>query len=161
MTDQENKMIEGLYVEMYEPLYRYANVVLKNALLAEEAVQESFRIACTKPDSLRECDNPRGWLVNTTKMVVRNSLRVRARMERMMVHMDIIWEGSMMARNDRIPTGLLFGTVAETDDFQLVQDVAEGKSVRELARKLGISENACKKRIQRAKSRLRKCLEVL
>lgn len=36
------RRIESLYMRMYEPLFEYACSVLRNATLAEEAVQETF-----------------------------------------------------------------------------------------------------------------------
>jgi len=46
MNAQQHREIEKLYVEMYELLLAYARSSLKNEALAEEAVQETFRIAC-------------------------------------------------------------------------------------------------------------------
>lgn len=41
-------------------LFTYAMALLGSETAAEEAVQESFRIACMKPEALIGSDNPRG-----------------------------------------------------------------------------------------------------
>ena len=43
---------------------------LRDHCLAEEAVQETFRIACAKADRLAESENRQGWLINTLKNVL-------------------------------------------------------------------------------------------
>ena len=46
------KFIETLYIKNASLLFHYGNIVLSNASLAEEAVQETFVIACTKQHAL-------------------------------------------------------------------------------------------------------------
>lgn len=56
---------------------------------------------------------------------------------------------------------LLFGNVSDSEDFQLLKRVAlERCTIPELAQELGISVEACKKRVQRARQRLQKKLKV-
>lgn len=54
--------IEQLYREMFDSLIAYAACSLRNYSLAEEAVQETFRIACAKQDELFASPNRRGCL---------------------------------------------------------------------------------------------------
>ncbi len=50
--------------------------------------------------------------------------------------------------------------VLRQEDYRLLSAVyLEGYSVREAAEQLGISAEACKKRLQRARARLREALE--
>ena len=51
LNQEEEKYIEQLYREMYTRLCFYAKNALGSRTLAEEAVQDTFRIACIKPDS--------------------------------------------------------------------------------------------------------------
>lgn len=48
----KDELIEGLYREMFTPLCVYAMNALDDRDLAEEAVQDTFRIACIKAGSL-------------------------------------------------------------------------------------------------------------
>jgi hypothetical protein len=56
----------------------YAQNMLDDHQLAEEAVQDTFRIACTKPNDLSPGSNPSGCLLNTLKYVIYNMIRCRA-----------------------------------------------------------------------------------
>ena len=52
--------IERLYLQMYAMLFEYARASLSSDALAEEAVQDTFHIACQKPDELFSSPNPEG-----------------------------------------------------------------------------------------------------
>ena len=60
LNQEEEEYIERLYREMYTRLCIYAMSALGSKALAEEAVQDTFRIACIKPDGLMSSKNPRG-----------------------------------------------------------------------------------------------------
>ena len=61
---------------------------------------------------------------------------------------------------DGLETRALYrGAVSDAELTLLIRFYLEGWSQRELAAELGISENACKLRIKRAKQRLRSALE--
>lgn len=154
MEEQDNAQLEQLYRDMYNWLFGYANVSLSDTSRAEEAVQETFRIACDKLSVLLESENPRGWLVNTLKGVVRNLHRLYAREERLFVPLP---EGTdWIDENAYHPSPeLLYQNLADTREFVLMRAMAEGMTVRELAASMGVSEAACKKRIQRSRSFLR------
>ena len=65
MNEQYCQEIDRLYLQMYTRLFEYARSVLPNDALAEEAVQDTFAIACKKPEALLRSPNPPGWLVVT------------------------------------------------------------------------------------------------
>ena len=50
LNQEEEEYIERLYREMYTRLCIYAMSALGSKALAEEVVQDTFRIACIKPD---------------------------------------------------------------------------------------------------------------
>ena len=138
---------------MYEWLFGYASATLSDPLRAEEAVQETFRIACDKPSALLESDNPKGWLVNTMKGVLRNFVRKDARDSKVFVPLQ---EGHDQELPQDLPPDLLYQDLARTREYELLKELSEGRSVRELAQRRGISEDTCKKRIQRSRSFLKK-----
>ena len=49
LNQEEEEYIERLYREMYTRLCIYAMSALGSKALAEEVVQDTFRIACIKP----------------------------------------------------------------------------------------------------------------
>ena len=77
LSAHQEEFITQLYKEMYEKLVVYAENML-NEGLAEEAAQDTFRIACSKYDELMNSSNPQGWLMNTLKNVIRNIRKEQA-----------------------------------------------------------------------------------
>ena len=66
MTQEE--YFDAVYLEMYDMLLAYAESSLRHQkALAEEAVQDTFRIFWIAIQNEKEMPNPRGWLVNTLK----------------------------------------------------------------------------------------------
>ena len=145
LNQEEEKYIEQLYREMYTRLCFYAKNALGSRTLAEEAVQDTFRIACIKPDSLMNSKNPHGWLINTLKNVIRNRQRT---------------EPQAKANVETAEFHAAYSDALGKDNFQLLINIVIRKySMLEAAEELGISVEACKKRVQRAKKKLQKIIE--
>lgn len=160
MNAEQNRKIEELYREMFDKMKVYACCSLDNEALAEEAVQETFRIACQKPEQLCESANPRGWLVQTLKYTIRNIQRNRETAKRIMEKYLMTQIDDFTFSEDRIDFYILYENVADTEEFKLLSEMAiEGRSHLEMANSRGISVSACKKRVQRAKETLRKRID--
>ena len=161
MNAEQSRMIEELYLEMFEKMKIYAGCSLDNEALAEEAVQETFRIACQKPEQLCECVNPWGWLVQTLKYTISNMLRSRATSQRIVEKYLTAQLKDMSYSEDRLDLCVLYENVADTKEFKLLAEMAiEGRSHLEMAESRGITVDACKKRVQRAKETLRKKMDA-
>lgn len=161
MTAEQKKIIEKLYQEMYDRLMIYARVNLDSESLAEEAVQETFHIACQKPESVCSSVNPQGWLVNTLKNTIRNMKRNRATAKRILETYLMTQLRECSITEDNIDLNVLYGNVADTEAFKLLAEMAiEGRSHEEMARNRGITVSACKKRVQRARETLQKKLKI-
>lgn len=161
MNAEQNRMIEELYREMFDKMKVYACCSLDNESLAEEAVQETFRIACQKPEQLCESANPRGWLVQTLKYTIRNIQRNREAAKRIMEKYLMTQIDDFAFSEDRIDFHILYENVADTEELKLLAEMAiEGRSHLEMANSRGISVSACKKRVQRAKEALRKKIDA-
>ena len=157
MNAQQHREIEKLYVEMYELLLAYARSSLKNEALAEEAVQETFRIACTKFDQLCGSPNPQGWLCKTLKNVIQNTIRTQNRANILIAEYLAQQANQWSWSEDSIAPELLYENVADSKEFQLLYEYAiVGKSVLELAQERNITVDACKKRLQRAREMLQR-----
>lgn len=156
MNARQSKEIEQLYLQMYPILFEYARNILNNDALAEEAVQDTFNIACQKPDTLCDSANPKGWLFNTLKNVISNEQRSHSIAKHIL--MDFFSENmkGIQMTNDQISLEIAYNDIAETDEFKLLKEMAlEGKSHLEMAKARGITVFACRKRVQRAKIFLR------
>ena len=161
MTVEQNRMIEGLYLEMFDKMMAYARCSFDSESLAEEAVQETFRIACQKPAQLCQSINPRGWLVQTLKYTICNMQSSQATAKKLVEKYLAKQSKDSTFSEDRVSLHILYEDVAHTEEFQLLVETAvEGRSHLEMANSRGISLDACKKRVQRAKETLRKKLNV-
>lgn len=154
MNQEYSAQIEQLYLEMYDMMICYAHCSFKEESLAEEAVQNTFQIACQKPGQLCESVNPKGWLVNTLKFTIRNMKRSRESARQLLSLME--QDESVTYSEDRLPLHLMYEDISDTDDFKLLVEMAiDGRSHLEMATARGISVDACKKRVQRAKEALK------
>ena len=148
---------DALYLEMYDMLLIYAERALDNQhALAEEAVQDTFRICWMKMDEVVVSENPKGWLLETLKNVIRNIRRSQARYANLLLALNKTFPAADPAAEDEIGLDLAYGDLKDNPDYQLLKEfVLEHRSIKELAREREITVEACKKRIQRAKERLK------
>ena len=159
MNAEQSRRIEELYSEMFEKMKVYACCSLDNEALAEEAVQETFRIACQKPEQLCESVNPRGWLVKTLRYTIQNIQSNRATAKRILEKYSRTQIKDFS--EDRLDLHILYENVADTEEFKLLVEMAiDGRSHLEMANSRGISVSACKKRVQRAKKTLQKKIDA-
>lgn len=151
--------VEKLYKEMYPALRVYALRVMEDAALAEEAIQDAFCIACARRKQFLSSPNPQGWIMLTLKHVMQNMLRTQAKLKTLL-SLEA-WEGVPAGTPEMISVDLLFSDLSESEDFQLLKRIALDRcTMLELAEELGISVEACKKRVQRARKRLQKKLKA-
>ena len=161
MDASQRNCIEELYLEMFDMLMAYARSALGCDGLAEEAVQETFRIACQRPTEVCESANPQGWLVQTLKYTIRNIQRNQTSAKRLLdKYLETQGKGRAFSE-DRYDLRILFNNVADTEEFKLLAEMAiEGRSHLEMATSRGISVDACKKRVQRAKEKLQRKIKI-
>lgn len=157
MNPEYSARIEQLYLEMYDMLIIYARCSFKEESLAEEAVQETFQIACQKPDKLCESLNPKGWLVNTLKFTIRNMKRSRENAKQILSSYLIAQNECVAFSEDKLSFQMMYENISHSEEFKLIKEMAiDGKSHLEMAATRGITVNACKKRVQRAKEILKR-----
>lgn len=160
LTREQSQDIARLYKEMYNNLYTYAYGILREKELSEELAQETFRIACDKPAELLSSENPQGWLMNTLKNVMWNAQRKRATMAKYIAAAETVDIGQISAPDPGSNIDLMYSNLIGEAEFQLVKRIAVDRyTVLEAAEELGISVETCKKRVQRAKAKLRKHFE--
>ena len=62
---------------------------------------------------------------------------------------------------DSVNLNVVYGDIADTEEFKLLSEMAiEGKSHEEMAKARGITISACKKRVQRAREKLQRKINV-
>ncbi len=160
LDDNQQKFIEELYKEMYYSLSAYALSALNDRSLAEEAVQDTFRIACAKAFDFQSSSNPKGWLYNTLKYVIKNMIRSRSRLNNMIISSFEFDENIDVKDTNKSNIDLFYSDIVDSPEYKLLKRIALDKyTILEAAQELGISVEACKKRVQRAKKKLRNHLE--
>ena len=113
-----NEQIGQLYREMYETLYVYAKNALSDPHLAEEATQDVFCIACAKSDELLQSNNPKGWLMQTLKNLIRNIKRQRTKMKKLAIISLDFEEFELLGTYDETDVDILYGDVSQRETFK-------------------------------------------
>lgn len=156
MEEKYLELLEQLFREYYKDLLAFAMRHFDSSELAEEAVQEVFRTACTKPWKLKDCTNEIGWLFCALKLEIKNIQRNREHDKKLIERLEAKSHRSNYISYDRINIDVVYSNLVNDPDFHLIKKLAvDGKSQKELAQELGIKLSACKKRVQRARERLR------
>lgn len=151
--------VEKLYKDMYPALHAYARRVLEDGALAEEAIQDAFCIACARQDQFLSSPNPQGWIMLTLKHVMQNTLRAQAKLK-LLLTLDAGVD-LPAGEPELMSVDLLFCDVSGSEDFRLLKRIALDRcTILELSEELGVSVEACKKRVQRARKRLQKKLKA-
>ena len=162
MTEEQEKQITDLYLEMYNKLMHTALKNEENESYAEEAVQEVFRIACQHPERCCGCENPQGWLVKTLRYVILNAKRRRAAAKKYLEEYVTLHIVEPYTPENRINVDLLYQNVSQSEEWKLLSDMfVDGMTHKEMAQKYNISVSNCKKRVERAKKNLKKKLKKL
>ncbi len=151
--------LKRLFFQEYAALLAYARGALGGTEIAEEAVQQAFRIACDRPDALLKSRSPGGWLMRTLQNVIRNQLRTQQRWAQLLSDQPME-QLQLRAPQDEPGWELQYRDLIDPEDYALFRRIAlDGCTVAEAAQELGITVEACKKRVQRARLALRKKIE--
>ena len=160
MNSEQTVFFNKYYLEKRRFLLEYADSSLHNYALSEEAVQQTFEIAWRKIDDFYGSPNPGGWLTKVLDFVIRN-IQSRQWTERHILAPIDAYRPDLVAAPDTPQSlRLTYGDLVDTPEFRLIYEAEiEGRTLKEIARSLGISENACKKRTERARKYLQQKLK--
>ena len=160
MTVEQNQFLTERYHEKRKFLLEFAESSLHNYALSEEAVQQTFEIACRKIDDFCSSPNPDGWLTKTLSLVIRN-MEKRQRSERRVIAITDEYRPDLVAAPEvPLPLRVTYGSLVDTPQFRLVYEAEVlGRTYKEIAKDLGITESTCKKRAERARDYLRRKLK--
>ena len=152
--EQEQRVfLDKLYREMKWKLLYYARRHLNDPQQAEDAVQNALVVACRRVDTVMVHEKPQAWLMEVLRRTV---LDMRE---------TIAVDYQRNSGDPELFQGIHYDDyhVAEycdlldSDDFELIEKtIVQRYSMREIAEDLGITEEAAKKRKQRATERLQR-----
>ena len=159
MTVEQDQFFTKIYKERRKLLQIYAENALGNHAMAEDAVQLAFEIGWRKIEDFQNCPKPEGWIFKSLEFVISN-MKSRLRTERRVIAITDEYRPDLVAAPaDPLPLRVHFGDLVDTPQFQIIYEMEfYGRTLAEIAKDLGISESACKKRAERARKDLQKKL---
>lgn len=162
LNREEQEFFRGLYQDHYKALFICAYQLGIGKEAAEDYVQDVFTVAIRRIEDIKKCSNPRGYLKQTLKNVIGHQLRTLRYAVNLQKKLQEDYDhGQDGQYTDELRLETLYGgTISEEELNLLIRFYLDGWSQKELAEEMGISENACKKRIRRAKINLQHALEA-
>ncbi|MER7362526.1 RNA polymerase sigma factor [Nonomuraea wenchangensis] len=163
MSDDTHRF-EAVYRATYDQITAYAGRRCDSPQDAADVVAETFVIVWRKIEELPPGAQARLWVYGVARNVLadhrRSALRRQARHRDLDAEMADLY-GDLADRSvERNAIAQAFATLPE-DDRELLALVAwEGLDRREIATMLGLSRNAVRIRLHRARRRLSRALEV-
>ena len=154
--------LAAAYDRYAEPLYQYCRTLLADSADAADAVQDTFVIAASRLDGLRDPDRLRPWLYAVARNEARRILRSKKGISALDEAPDMTDGDIDAARVDLralledAAAGLTSGE-REAIELQLRQ----GLDPAEVATVLGVSRNQAQTLLARARAQLGTCLAVL
>lgn len=160
LSKEEQEFLRGLYKTHYKALFICAYQLGIGREAAEDYVQDAFTMAIRHIEDIKKSNNPRKYLKQALKNVIGyqfRSLRYAINLQKKL--MDDLDSSHREQYTDELqPETLYRGAINGEELSLLLRFYLDGWTQKELAEELGISENACKKRIGRAKAHLRSAL---
>ena len=154
MARDRNDLIERLYYDEYGRLFQIAYRKTKNRELAQDMVQETFLLATFQRKKLAEHPKPEAWRTRTLYNLAANEQRLQSHQE---ISLDEAAE--VPEKTEDIPFSELLPVQLKQEDREILIWRFEWQmNYREMAKRLGISEDACRKRVVRAVNKCRKYL---
>ena len=153
MVWNNDDFIEALYKKEYRTLIRIAYRLTGSMECAQDSVHETFLLAIFHQRELRTHPKPGAWLKVALRNVICNERRLKARED---VPLD---DAFSIPTQPAAPLGDLLPSQLQAEERQiLIWRFEEQLSYQEMAKRLGISETLCRKRVSRAIARCRRLL---
>ena len=153
--EQPPSFLADLYRQEYPTLFRVAYRLMGCQEDAQDMIQKTFLLAISQQEELCRHPNPGGWLMVTLSNLVKNERRrMSNRVEFSLEDMaQLPAQQPVVPFSEALPSGLT------QEDRQLLSWKYELElDHREMARRLGISPQACRARLSRL---LKKCRTLM
>ncbi len=149
-------LISALYLKYHDNLEKYARRIGYTKEEAEDLVQDTFAVVVQKWDKLLESEKRQSWIYGILRRCMGHLNRDAQYASRLQEMLE--WQSSGINEDHLDLVTLYRGIVSDEDLELLIQHCANKISYESLSRKYGISEPACRKRVQRARERFRQAM---
>ncbi|HBA46962.1 MAG TPA: hypothetical protein DCZ91_04020 [Lachnospiraceae bacterium] len=149
------KVIEKAYNTYFRDVYTYVLRRLGNKTVAEDIAHDVFLTALNRIEVFQNHPQQKGWLIVTA----RNKMKeLRKKMENNPAESleEVQDVGAEEADYEKIEIELMMNQVIAEEEWELIKDFyLRGITIRELAEKYGITENAMNVRLHRLRKKIR------
>ena len=154
-----NADLENTILKYSDLLYRICFLILKNEQDVGDVIQETFIQYMKKHPDFESEEKKKAWLIKVSQNKCKDFLRFHKRHS--YVPLDEL-EDILMGTSDVEPSHKVQLEEIWELEYKLKSVVIlyyiEGYSIKETAQMLAISESACKKRLERARNKLKEML---
>ena len=147
----QDQWLEDIMAQWEVPLLRTCYLLLRDAALAEDAVQEAFIKYMQKAPRFESTDHEKAWLITVATNRCRDMLRFRSRHP--VVDMDEIYEYTKETSDSGILDALM--TLPDKYRIVLILYYVEEFNSKEIAKIVGRSTSAVKMRLAKGRELLR------
>lgn len=159
VAEGNEKALEALYLKYRVNVFRFALTIVGDVFLAEDVMQETFLKVCRRADTFRFGSNEKGWIMTIAHHTAVDMLREKRReLPKEEVRTETIgYMETAAEKRDSDEAFLKILKPLKEVDRQIVSLHLIGElKHREIAKALGMSVGAVKKRYERAIIKLAK-----
>lgn len=158
--------LAAAYDRYADPLYAYCRSMLKDPADAADAVQDTFVIAASRLDGLRDPDRLRAWLYTVARNESLRILRASKGTRELDEAADVTDESADVTQDaERADLRALLRDASEglnPGEREVIElQLRQGLEAAEVASVLGVSRNHAHSLLSRARDQLEACLGVL
>ncbi len=158
---RNTKDFDTFYVEMYTRVYRYICTVMRTDSSADDLAQETFYAAYQKWDTVKEHENPEGWLYKTAHNIVRNHCKKADNRVLSTEEMELdVPDGNPDNGFSAVDMEVTMDQIlTEEEKDILCKHYVDGYSMAEIGESVGTTEGNIKVRMSRIRKKMRGSLE--
>ncbi|MFR2838802.1 MAG: RNA polymerase sigma factor [Zhenhengia sp.] len=166
-TEEEKSKFEKIYFEYRQLMFHIANDILSDEYLAEDAVHKSFIKIMKHLNKINdiECPKTKGFIVIIVKHTAIDLYRKRKREKIVQIDEEMLIEhrGTTVEQEiiDKIENPLTATILSLPHHYSeiILLKYSHNYTDKQIAKLLGLSEDNVKKRLQRAKKKLKEVLK--
>ena len=154
-----NADLENTILKYSDLLYRICFLILKNEQDVGDVIQETFIQYMKKHPDFESEEKKKAWLIKVSQNKCKDFLRFHKRHSYVPLDEveDILMGTSDVESSDKVQLEEIWELDYKLKSVVILYYI-EGSSIKETAQMLAISESACKKRLERARNKLKEML---